>query len=99
METVKDILTICNAAVFYDYKILAIIDEINPVRKCRINNFHEAILVDRILVSLSIIDVVIFKTNDNDTENVVEKVEDLKDLILYMLSFEKVVREKEAGEK
>ena len=39
METVEDILNFCNAAVFYDYKNVGIICELNQVHKCIINNF------------------------------------------------------------
>ena len=40
METVKDVLNFCNAAIIYDYKNKGIIDEVNQARKCIINNFH-----------------------------------------------------------
>ena len=33
------------------------------------------------------------KTNNNDIENVIENIHDLRENILYILSFEKVVRE------
>ena len=56
METIKDVLISCNAAVFYDYKIIGPYEELNQVRKCVINNFREAIPVSRIPISLSIID-------------------------------------------
>ena len=56
MLTIKGVLNFCKAAIFYDCKSLGIIDEINQVRKCVINNFHETIPVSRILLSLSIID-------------------------------------------
>ena len=52
METKKDILNFRNAAVFYDYKIEGIFNELNQARKCIINNFHETIPVERILISL-----------------------------------------------
>ena len=71
METVKGVLNFCNAAIFYDYKNIGIIEEVNQARRCIINNFHETIPVSRILITLSIIDVVILKINDNDIENVI----------------------------
>ena len=95
METVKDILNFCNAAVFYDYKNIGIIEGLRQARKCIINNFHKATPVDRIQITLSIIDVVILKSNDSDNENVIENIQDLREIILHMLSFEKVIREKE----
>ena len=39
METVKDILNFCNAAVFYDYTNIGITCELNQVRECIINSF------------------------------------------------------------
>ena len=73
METVKDILNFCNAAIFYSCKNIDFIQEKNQARKCRINNIHEAIPVDRIVVTLSIIVVVILKIYDNDIEKNIEK--------------------------
>ena len=39
METIKDILNFCKAAVFYDYTNIGITCELNQVRKCIINSF------------------------------------------------------------
>ena len=55
METVKDILNFCNAAVFYDYNNIGIIEELNQVRKCTITCFTKTIPYT-ILVSLYIND-------------------------------------------
>ena len=55
METVKDIVNFCDAAVLYDYKNIDNIDEINQARKCIINSFHETKPVSGILITLSII--------------------------------------------
>ena len=72
METVKDILNFCNAAIFYDYKNIGFIEELNKARECMINNFHETTPVSRILITLSIKHVVILKINDNVIENIIE---------------------------
>ena len=40
METVKDILYFCNAAMFYDYKNVGITCELNQVRNCIVINFY-----------------------------------------------------------
>ena len=32
METTKDLLNFCNDAIFYDYKNIGIMCELNPVR-------------------------------------------------------------------
>ena len=39
METIKDILSFCNDAVFYDYKNIGIICELNQVYKYKITRF------------------------------------------------------------
>ena len=67
----------------------------NQVRKCIINSFYKTIPHTRIFVCLSIIDDVILKINENDIENIIEKLHDLRENISYMLSFEKVVRDEQ----
>ena len=93
MKTVKDILNICNAAISYDYKNIGFIDELNQAHKCIINTFHETIPVCRILITLSILDFVFLKTNDNDTEKVIDNIHDLRAKILYMIRFEKLFKD------
>ena len=72
METVKDILSFCKAAVFCVYTNIDVICELNQVRKRIINSFLKTIPHSRIVVSLSIIDDVILKINNNDIENNIE---------------------------
>ena len=43
MESVKDIFTFYNAAVFYDYTNIGVTCEMNQVRKCIINSFFKTI--------------------------------------------------------
>ena len=93
METIKDFLNFCNAAVFYDYTDIKITCEFNQVRKCIINKFYKTIPDSRIRVSLSIIDDVILKINNNDIEDNIENIDYLRENILYRLSFEKLVRD------
>ena len=92
METIKGILSFCNAAVFYDYTNVGITCELNQVRKCIINIFYKTVPHSRIPVSLSIIDDIILKIHDSDIENIIENIHDLRENILYMLSFEKLIR-------
>ena len=56
MEKVKDMLSFCTAAVFYDYTDIGITCELNQVQKCIINSFYKTIPDSRIRVSLSKID-------------------------------------------
>ena len=95
MKTNEDVSNFCNAAIFYDYKNLGVIEELDQVRKRVINHFHEALPVSRILIALSIIDVVILKLFDNDIADKKENIHDLRENMLFMISFERVVKEEE----
>ena len=99
MKIVKDILNFCNDAVFYDYTNLEICGELDQVRKGIINNFYKTIPYTRILISLSIIDDIILKMNNNDIKDILENIHDLRENILYMLSFEKVVRDEQQTDR
>ena len=79
----------------YDYTNIGITVELNQVRKCINNSFYKTIPYSRFLVSLSIIDDVILKINENDIENFIENIHDLGEKILYMVSFEKLVRDEQ----
>ena len=89
METVKELF------VIYDYTDIGITCELNQVRKCIINTFYKTIPDSRIRVSLSIIDDIILKNNNNDIEDILENIDDLRENIIYMLSFEKTVRDEQ----
>ena len=99
METIKDILNFCKSAVFYDYKNIGITEKLNQVRKCIINSFYKTIPDSRIRVSLSIIDDIILKINKNDIENIIENIHDLRENILYILSFEKLLRDEQQTDR
>ena len=88
METVKDILKNCNAAVFYDYTNIGIACELDQILKCIINSFYKTIPHTRILVSLSIINDIILKIKNNDIEIIIEINHDLRETILYMPALE-----------
>ena len=94
----KDLLNFCNDAVFYDYKIIGVICEQNPVRTFIINRFCKTIPHTRIFASLSIIDDIILKISKNDSENILDNIHYLRENILYMLSFEKTVRDEQQKE-
>ena len=93
METEKDLLIFTNEALFYDYKSVGIICELNPVRTYIINRFFKTIPYTRFLVNLSLIDDIILKINHYDIENILDDVHNLREEILYMLSFEKTAKE------
>ena len=93
METIKDILNFYNAAIFYNHKNVGITEVLNQVRKYTINSFYKTIPHTTILVSLSIIDDIILEINDDDIENIIDKIHDLRENILYMLSFAKLIKD------
>ena len=74
---------------------MGIICELNEVHKCIINSIHKTIPRTRILICLSIIDDLILKINNDNNENIVEKIRDLRVNIIYTLPFEKTVRDEE----
>ena len=78
MKTIKDILNFCNAAIFYDYENEGITEELNQVRKYIINSFYKTIPNTTLLTSLSIIDDIILKINDNDVENIIDNIHDFR---------------------
>ena len=88
----KDVLNFRNAAVFYDYTNIGITCELNQVRKCIISSFYKTKPDSKIRVSLSIIDDIFLKINKNDVDYFLEKNHDLRENILYMLLFKKLVR-------
>ena len=94
METTKDLLNFSNDAVFYDYKNIGIICELNPVRTFIIKRFYKTIPYTRILVSLSIIDDIFLKIISGDIEKILDDVHNLRENILYMLSCEKTINVK-----
>ena len=93
MEIVKDILNFCNHALFYDHENIGIVEEINQVRKYLIKCFHKTIPHTTIIETPSIFDDIILKIHDNDIENIIENIHDLRENILYMLSFEKLFKD------
>ena len=95
METVKDLLEITNDAVFYDYKNIGIICELNPERTFIINRFYKTNPSIRILVNLSINDDIILKFSNDDIENILDNIHNLRENILYMLSCEKTIKDEQ----
>ena len=95
METIKDLLEFTNSAVFYDFKNIGIICELNPVRTFIINRFYKTIPSSRILVSLSVIHDIILKISNDDIENILDDIHNLREQIMYVLSCEKTIREEQ----
>ena len=67
----------------------------NQARKCKKNSFYKTIPHTRNLVSLSIIDDIILKYHGNEIENFIEENHDLRENILCMLAFEKLINDEQ----
>ena len=98
METIKDILYFCNAAIFYDYINIGILWGLNKIRNCVINNFYETIPQNRILITLGIFAEMIVKINDNGVNDIRDKLHDIRKNILYMIGFQKLAGEEKVEE-
>ena len=88
METIKEILNICNESHWYDCENIS---ELSTLRKYLIDYFYDTIPQERLIMSLHIIDNIILKIYDNKEVN--NDIFKLREEILYMLSFEKVVKD------
>ena len=88
MDTIKEILTICNKSHWYDCQNIS---ELNSLRKNLIEYFYDTIPQERLLISLKMIDNIILKIYDNKEVN--NDIFKLREEIFYMLSFEKEVKD------
>ena len=88
MNSDREIFDFCNRAIFFDYNSPKCIEEFNKLRKYLINRFHETIPISRILFVLSIIDEMILKVFNKEIDNILNNLHDIRENILYMLSFE-----------
>ena len=87
MNTIDDILNVCDAAIFYDYKNIGHIDEWNHARNYVISNSRELILVGKVLAAPSAIDVINLKINAFEVENIDENICGLISEILGIITF------------
>ena len=92
MDTIKEILDICNESHWYDYENMG---ELNSLRKCLIDFFYDIIPQERLLISLNIIDNIILKIYDDDSQEIKIEIFKLREQILYMLSIQKTIKEDE----
>ena len=89
MKTIKIILDFCNRAIFFDYNNPGCIEDFNQVRKFIINRFHKTIPDSRIIFVLSIIDEMLLKIFNNEIDDILNDIHNLRENIMYMISFEK----------
>ena len=90
MNMINNILTICNEFYWYDYSNIS---EFNKLHKYLIKYFYDSIPKERLIISLNIIDDIILKIYDNDKEKFIDYIHKLKKQILYMLSFQKTIKD------
>ena len=67
--------------------------ELNSLRKYLIDYFYDTIPQERLLFSLNIIDNIILKIDDDDSQEINIEFLKLREQILYMLSFQKTIKE------
>ena len=90
MDTIKEILNISNESHWYDYENMS---ELNTLRKYLIHYFYDTIPQERLIISLNIIDNIILKTYKDDTQEINNEIFKLREQILYMLSFQKTIKD------
>ena len=98
MKSDKEMFEFFNEFIFLDHSINGVNIEVDILRKYIINRFHKTIPSSRMLIVLSLIDDIILKIFSKDLEGVQNDMYDVRENILYMLSFEKVVEEEKSVE-
>ena len=90
MIAIKEILSNFNELYWFDYSNIS---EFNKLHKDLIKYFYDSIPEERLVISLNIIDDIILKIYDNDKEKINDYIFKLREQILYMLSFQKTIKE------
>ena len=86
-----------NEFIFLDHSKIGVDVKVNVLRKYIINGFHEAIPASKILTIISLIDDIIFKLQYKNLEGIQYDMYDVRENLMYMLSFGKFVEEDTAG--
>ena len=95
MDSIKEIFKICNKSLWYDYTSQQNKCEFNHIREGLIKYFYNDIPGERLIISLNIIDDIILKIYNNESNDIIKNINKLREQILYMLSFQKTVKEDE----
>ena len=98
MKTDKDMFKFFNEFIFFDHSKDGIDFEIDILRKYIINRFHKTIPASRMLEVLSLIDDIIIKLHSKELETIQNDMYDLRENVMYMLDFERVVKEESVDE-
>ena len=95
MDTIKNIFEIFDEALFYKYEDQKNISDFKRLRKYILKYFYDEIPSERLLIFLYINDEIILKIYNDDTNDIIEDINKLRDNVLYMLSFQKTVRDEQ----
>ena len=87
-----------NEFIFLDYSKIGVDVKVNVLRKYIINRFHKAVPASRMLTILSLIDDLILKLHNKILEGIQNDMYDVRENVMFMLSFEKFVEEDTADE-
>ena len=98
MECDKEMFIFFNEFIFLDHSETGVAVKINVLGKYIINRFHDTIPPSRILTTLSLIDDMILKLHDKHLEKIQDNMYDVRENVMYMLSFEKFVDENPGNE-
>ena len=93
MESDKDMFQFFNEFIFLDHSEVGIDVKVNDLRKYVINGFHNTIPPSRILTTLSLVDDIILKLQYKNFDGMQNDIYSVRENVLYMLSFEKLVVE------
>ena len=93
MDKIKSIFEIFDEALFSKYEDQKNISDFNRLRNYILKYFYDKIPSERILISLYIIDDIILKMYNKETDDIVKNVNKLREEVLYMLSFEKTAKD------
>ena len=93
---IKEVLNICNEALYYEYKGLADIEKIDCIREYIVDNFNKTKSRTHVLESLSMIGDIILKICFNgDIDNILRDVSSLRTKIISMI----IADEKQTSDK
>ena len=98
MKSDKEKFEFFNEFIFLDHSINGINIEVDILRKYIINRIHKTTPTSRMLIVLSLIDDIILKIFSKDLEGIQNDMYEVRENVMYMLSFEKVVEEESVDE-
>ena len=74
--------------------IKLVVLQLSNVRKCIFDNFNKTVPKNKIIETQSIIDDMISKTYNNELDNMVDKIYNLREIIKYMIGCKSIAENK-----